>query len=103
MLHSASDSHILFAERQCFIFLLAFFPLSIGIVLMLAHVFSAFVEVGYVIHIFFFIALTMSVSTESVCVGVLFPNPLSMELQVYQHMFTELQEHARIMKNRYQD
>lgn len=45
--------NILFAERQLSYILLAFF-FSIDIVLMLAHVFSTFVELGYVNHDFLF-------------------------------------------------
>ena len=45
-------SDILFAERQLSV-MLPFFSSSIDIVLMLAHVFSAFVELEYVNHFLF--------------------------------------------------
>lgn len=95
-----------------------FFSSSIDIVLMLAHVFSAFVELEYVNHnsylfLFFLNALTEHSCEPCVCVcvcgwvGVLFPNPFVCgATRFYQHMFTELQEHARarfMKNNRYQD
>ncbi len=92
---------------------------------MLAHVFSAFVELGYVNHDFFCLFVFLNALTKRSCehsecvcvcgcVGVCgcawvccYPQPFCLwSYPVYQHMFTELQEHARarfMKNNRYQD
>lgn len=51
----------------CFI---SFFFSSIDIVLVLAHVFSAFVELGYVNHDFLFLKCANNVHVSTECVSV---------------------------------
>lgn len=81
---------------------------------MLAHVFGAFVKlrfVNYDCFFFFLNALTERLCEQCVCVRVclsltVYPHPFFFffclwSYPVYQHMFTELQEHAsaRFMKH----